>query len=103
MIKNEILQALQESGGAVVSGGDLAAKLHVSRTAVWKQMVSLQNEGYRIQSVANKGYRLTESDVFSAHEIERRLTSTTIGHPIVFLDTVNSTTLYAKTLAANGA
>ena len=63
MIKYRILDTLRENEGKVVSGGELANTLGVSRTAVWKQIVSLQNEGYKIESVPNKGYRLCASEV----------------------------------------
>ena len=42
-----ILERLRENPGAVVSGGELAAELGVSRTAVWKQIAALQQEGYQ--------------------------------------------------------
>lgn len=102
MIKYRILDTLRENEGKVVSGGELANTLRVSRTAVWKQIVSLQDEGYQIESVPNKGYRFQPSDVYSAYEIERRLTTKFLGHPVVFLDEVDSTNTYAKNLGASG-
>lgn len=102
MIKYSILDTLRENEGKVVSGGELANTLGVSRTAIWKQIVSLQNEGYKIESVPNKGYRLWASEVYSAYEINHRLTTQVIGHPIIFLDEVDSTNTYAKHLGASG-
>ncbi|MBQ7048596.1 MAG: biotin--[Clostridia bacterium] len=44
----------------------------VSRNAVWKAVRSLQEEGYPIEAVAGKGYRLKEgTDIPLAHEISR--------------------------------
>lgn len=103
MIKYTILEVLQKNQGKIVSGGELANTLGVSRTAVWKQIISLQNEGYQIESVPNKGYCFSTSDVYSAYEIERRLTTKIIGHPVIFLDEVDSTNNYAKTLGASNA
>ena len=102
MTKYTILDALRQNEGKVVSGGELANTLGVSRTAVWKQIVSLQNEGYKIESVPNKGYRLCASEVYSAYEIKRRLTANAIGQTVVFLDEVDSTNTYAKNLGASG-
>ena len=102
MTKYKILDTLRENEGKVVSGGELANTLGVSRTAVWKQIVSLQNEGYKIESIPNKGYRLCASEVYSAHEIKRRLATETIGQTVVFLDEVDSTNTYAKNLGASG-
>ena len=98
-----ILERLREHPGAVVSGGELAAELGVSRTAVWKQIAALQQEGYQIEPAANKGYCLYEQPVFSAYEVERRLKTDILGKTICFLDTVDSTNLYAKKIAAEGA
>lgn len=102
MIKYSILDTLREREGEIISGGELANALGVSRTAVWKQIVSLQNEGYQIESVPNKGYRLNPSEVYSGYEIKRRLTTKIVGHPVVFLDQVDSTNNYAKNLGTGG-
>ena len=98
-----ILKALESAGGSLVSGGELAESLGISRTAVWKQIAALQQSGYAIRSEAGKGYILAPSDVFSAYEVEKRLTTRTIGHPIICLDTVDSTNIRARQLAAEGA
>lgn len=98
----QILEALRKGEGGTVSGGELAQTLGVSRTAVWKAVTTLQNEGYRIESVPNKGYRLLESEVYSGYEVERRLTTKVVGRPLIFLEEVNSTNDYVKALAAEG-
>lgn len=43
----------------VHSGERLAAKLGVSRTAVWKQVRRALDEGFEIETVRGRGYRLT--------------------------------------------
>lgn len=43
------------------------------------------------------------SDIFSAREVEKRLTTHTIGRPVICLDTVDSTNVYARRIAAEGA
>lgn len=101
--RQKILEALEEAGGALVSGGELAEKLGLSRTAVWKQIAALQQEGYQITAEAQKGYRLAESEVFSGYEIERRLTAKVLGHPLYFFDSIDSTNTKARQLAAEGA
>ena len=57
MIKDEVLAALKESGD-YVSGQELCGQLSVSRTAVWKAVSKLKEEGYEIDSVPNRGYCL---------------------------------------------
>ena len=55
-MKSEILTVLRESGD-YISGQELCNHFHVSRTAVWKAMKQLQEEGYTIEAVRNKGYK----------------------------------------------
>lgn len=45
-----------------VSGQNLAEKCSVSRTAIWKAINSLEKEGYEIQAITNKGYKLSQSN-----------------------------------------
>ena len=56
-MKGEILKILRETDG-YVSGQDLCDRLEVSRTAVWKVIRQLEQEGYGIDAVRNRGYRL---------------------------------------------
>lgn len=51
---------LQASGENYVSGELLCRKLEVSRTAVWKIIQKLKEEGYEIEGVSNRGYRLQQ-------------------------------------------
>ena len=56
-MKAEILKVLRESRGHV-SGQELCERFQVSRTAIWKVISQLKEEGYEIEAVRNKGYRL---------------------------------------------
>lgn len=56
--KTEILSLLIE--GNYLSGAKLAEQLGVSRTAVWKNIQQLKEDGYNITAVTNKGYKLIE-------------------------------------------
>ncbi len=65
-MKAEIIRLLKSCDG-YLSGQELCEKLNVSRTAVWKVINQLREEGYEIEAVRNKGYRLVESaDVMTA-------------------------------------
>lgn len=44
--------------GEVCSGSALASRLGVSRSAIWKQIGVLRDQGIEIDAVAGKGYRL---------------------------------------------
>ena len=58
-MKSEILQILRERKN-FVSGQELCGLFGVSRTAVWKAISQLKEDGYVVESVTNKGYRLLE-------------------------------------------
>lgn len=53
-MKDEILKRLLASSGEAVSGQELADSLGVSRTAIWKHMQTLQEEGYTFETVKKK-------------------------------------------------
>lgn len=63
-MKEKILEFLKQQDG-FVSGQRICDELGVSRTAVWKYMNSLKKEGYEIESVTRKGYRLLEARICS--------------------------------------
>ncbi|MFO1519345.1 MAG: HTH domain-containing protein, partial [bacterium] len=58
-LQEKILDHLRKEAGEV-SGEALSKKLKVSRTAVWKQIERLRQEGYSIESSTKRGYRLTQ-------------------------------------------
>ena len=59
-MKSEILRLLKESD-TYISGQQLCEQFQVSRTAIWKVIDQLKKEGYEIEAVRNKGYRLIDS------------------------------------------
>lgn len=103
MLKDQILQLLRQRGD-YVSGQEMSAKCQVSRTAVWKAIENLRQEGYEISSGTNRGYRL-ESATRSLSGVEVK--ALLGGHPwagrVEVLPTVDSTNNVCKTLAAQGA
>lgn len=87
-----------------VSGEILAKNLGISRTAIWKQIKSLKDVGYEIESVKNKGYRLiSKPDVPLPEEIKYGLETKVIGTDIVYFRKINSTNLYCKNIAKENA
>ena len=101
--KAEVLRLLREST-EYISGQGLGEKFSVSRTAVWKIMKQLKEEGYEIEAVQNRGYRLlTVPDILSKSEIESRLDGGWIGKQVYFAEEVDSTNTWGKRLAEEGA
>lgn len=101
--KTKILKLLRSEKG-YLSGQELCEKLGVSRTAVWKYMKQLKEEGYQIQAVQNKGYCLVDvPDVLGESEIKSRLTTKWAGKEVYFQEETDSTNTQAKKLAEEGA
>ena len=100
--KDRLLAMLEGKRDVFFSGEDIAKALQVSRAAVWKAVEALRAEGYPIDAVTNKGYRLSSrSDVLSAAGVERYLKAT--GLRIQVVDRVDSTNAAMKRMAAEGA
>lgn len=101
-MKSEILKLLKESDG-YLSGQQLCERFQVSRTAVWKVMDQLKKEGYEIEAVPRKGYRLVESpDVLSAAELESLRHTQWAGKKVVFFKETDSTNMQAKSGGEKG-
>ena len=102
-MKAEILRLLKESDN-YISGQQLCDDFHVSRTAVWKVMEQLKKEGYQIEAVRNKGYRLIDSpDVMSQAEIDSLMKTEWAGRHTVYYDETDSTNNRAKDAGEKGA
>lgn len=103
-MRAKILTILRKADGKYVSGEYLAEKLSVSRTAIWKHICALKEEGYNIESKVRNGYRIISSpDVLTEGEISAFLTTNTFGRNIQYFKTVTSTNKEAKTLAQKDA
>ena len=82
-MKAEILKLLREADG-YVSGQQLCEKFGVSRTAVWKVIRQLQEEGYQVEAVRNKGYHIVDSpDVMTKEELDSLMDTQWAGRNIV--------------------
>ena len=103
--KNRLLSYLKEEKGNWISGELLSNKLAVSRTAIWKHIRKLKEEGYVIESSPKKGYLLSKiSDLLLVNEIEEGLDTKVFGKGnIVYFKETDSTNIRAKDLAAKGA
>lgn len=71
--KESVLACLEQNQGDFISGGALSAALGLSRNSVWKAIESLRSEGYKIEAVTRKGYRLSfDNDILSEEGIRAR-------------------------------
>ncbi|MFZ5644932.1 MAG: biotin--[acetyl-CoA-carboxylase] ligase [Bacillota bacterium] len=100
----EILTLLKNGRTDYISGENICKKLNVSRTAVWKHIRSLREEGYTIDAIPNRGYRLIDSpDFLYPDEIKDGLNTDIIGNTVYFYESLASTNREARDLAQAGA
>ncbi|QSZ28117.1 biotin--[acetyl-CoA-carboxylase] ligase [Aceticella autotrophica] len=101
MIKENIIKILKENKNKFVSGQQLCNKLNISRTAVWKYINELKNNGYMIESQHKSGYMLiNEPDIIDYIEISPFLKTDFIGKNYIHLESISSTNDYAKEIAS---
>lgn len=103
--KNQLLSLLKRAKGDWVSGESLSTGLSVSRSAIWKHIRRLREEGYLIQSSPGRGYLLEKvPDLLLPEEIREGLKTRILGKKdILHLRETVSTNNTAKELATNGA
>ncbi len=94
--REAILARLRENQEQYLPGDLLSSGLGISRAAVWKQIRELRKDGYRINAVPNRGYRLEkEPDFLEAKKLE--------DSSIYYYHSVDSTNRVARRLADDGA
>ena len=72
----------------------------MTRSAVWKAVKILREEGYSICAVTNKGYCLSEeNDFLSEQAIVPNLRTEKLGRKLDVFKTIDSTNNFAKSLA----
>lgn len=102
--KEKLLGLLESHREEYLSGEELAKTLAVSRAAVWKAIKSLQQEGYPIDAVTNRGYRLSRGgDRLSAPGIRKYLEPGYQDLPITVAEETLSTNTALRALAEAGA
>ncbi len=97
-MKSKILKILREAD-TYVSGQIICNQLGVSRTAIWKAINQLKVDGYQIESITNKGYRIiTYPDAITKESLESQMKTKTIGRKVYYQEEVDSTNNIAKRL-----
>ena len=104
VLQKKILALLRGAGDGYISGEEIAGRLGVSRTAVWKHICAMKEAGYAIESHSRRGYSLVEvPDLLLPQEIQPRLHTKIIGQTMHHYDDIPSSNNEAKRLAAEGA
>lgn len=98
-----ILELLRRQEG-FLSGEGIGRELSITRAAVWKGIKKLREEGYEIEAVTNRGYRLTNPEtMYNKRELEQGLKTKTMGQTIYFYEETDTTNNRARELALEGA
>lgn len=102
-VKEQVLLLLEELKGEAISGEEIASRLGCTRASVWKAVKSLQQSGYDIDAVSNKGYTLRVSaDVLAKEYIVEQIAKAGIDIEVTTMDVATSTNDLLKNYANNG-
>ncbi|EHL2654841.1 HTH domain-containing protein, partial [Listeria monocytogenes] len=94
--REKLLALFTESDGTYLSGQEIADSLGCSRTAVWKQMEALRKEGFEIEAVRNRGYRLSATaEQYTKDALLLGLETKFIGQHLEIHESVSSTQIIA--------
>lgn len=98
-MKNKVLRMLKDSKG-FISGEKISDEFNMTRAGIWKYINMLKEDGYNIESISRKGYRLISSpDILNYEEIEEYLDTDFMGRNIHYFDSIDSTNKKAKEMA----
>ncbi len=101
--KDDVLEFFESNRGIEISGQDLADKLSCSRNTVWKAVTSLRDEGYKIESGTNRGYKFSEdNDRLSVTGIKCSFPGNLQDLEVRVFDQIDSTNNECKRMAASG-
>lgn len=102
-MKAKLLEYLQQAD-SFLSGQELCRHFGVSRTAVWKAIRSLEEDGFVIEAVRNKGYRLIEApDILTKESCKSRIHTEWAGQYLEAYDEIDTTNRRVKQLGEEGA
>lgn len=100
-MKEKILKLLSESDD-YISGEKISQTLGVTRASVWKHIKALKEDGYEIDGISKKGYKLISTpDIISIFEINKYLKTNFIAKNIKYYKSLQSTNLTAKENASS--
>lgn len=103
-VKAEVLAILEANREKSISGEELASRLQVSRTSIWKAIKALREEGYEIEAANNRGYCLCQtSDILNEEGIHLHLEGPAADYPLEVHKVLDSTNTECKRRVIEGA
>ena len=98
-MKNKIVERLYLEKG-FVSGEEISKEHGLSRTAIWKHIKALREDGYEIESRTKKGYMLiSRPDNIDFDQMQKDLQTSIIGKEMFYYESLESTNTRAKEIA----
>ncbi|MFC0299451.1 biotin--[acetyl-CoA-carboxylase] ligase [Virgibacillus soli] len=102
--RNKLIELLADTQEKYISGQQLSDELNVSRNAIWKHMQELKRDGYIIEGIPRKGYKIISfPNKLSENTIQWGLNTKWLGQHIVHKNSTTSTQTIAHELAMDGA
>ena len=102
-VKRRVLEILNRDRGSYISGEQIARELSITRSAVWKAIRTLREEGCAIEATTRRGYMLHETaDVLTPEAVKERLRGAAKNLRLKKLETANSTNVFLRECALNG-
>nr|WP_254119485.1 biotin--[acetyl-CoA-carboxylase] ligase [Bacillus sp. FJAT-29790] len=91
-MRKKLLDAFTNHTDDYLSGQHLADVIGCSRTAVWKHIEELRKDGFELEAVRRKGYRIISTpERVTADEIRLGLKTAFLGRHIHYEESVDST------------
>ena len=103
-MRDRILKVLIENNDKFLSGQAISSSLGITRSAVWKHIKSLQQDGFEIESRSGLGYRLIAlPEELDQVTLVETMNTRIIGKNIEIHQVIDSTNNRARELALEGA
>jgi len=103
-VRKKLLDAFTNNKDEYLSGQHLANLIGCSRAAIWKHIEELRKEGFLLEAVRKKGYRIMKTtEKVTADEIRLGLQTKFLGRQIHYEESVDSTQKIAHRLAYESA
>ena len=90
--RNRLIRLLANNQDEYISGQLLSEQLNISRSAIWKQMKTLEKAGYQIEGKSKRGYRIISvPDTLNQDTLQWMLETDWLGKKIIHKNTTTST------------
>lgn len=92
-----LLENLLESRNQFISGSHLAEQLGITRPAIWKKLTRLRQQGFEIDAIRNRGYRITkEPEILHAGLLRYYLRAIAVPMDLLCFPVIDSTNSEAE-------